>query len=162
MAVLVGALLIFAVVASATGNGPMMRSPLTFVIFAAYALLQIVCIALYDFGLNIRKTGFYFLHIGMLVMLVGFLAYIISGEYYNLNFSVGENYNGFYTSEGRYVDFGFGISVNDFTVEKPTSIDISVTDFELPLSISADFLTRSALRYSVKVIPVDVLNKRQK
>ena len=42
MAVLVGALLIFAVVASATGNGPMMRSPLTFVIFAAYALLQIV------------------------------------------------------------------------------------------------------------------------
>ena len=118
MAVLVGALLIFAVVASATGNGPMMRSPLTFVIFAAYALLQIVCIALYDFGLNIRKTGFYFLHIGMLVMLVGFLAYIISGEYYNLNFSVGEYYNGFYTSEGRYVDFGFGISVNDFTVEK--------------------------------------------
>lgn len=118
LAALATALLVMGIVASARDDGTLMHSVPTLVIFSIYALLQILCLALYDFGLTPYKIGFYLLHLGILVMLVGFLSYVIAGEYYNLSFSVGEGYDGFYKENGDYESFGFGISVDDFTVEK--------------------------------------------
>lgn len=118
LAALATALLIMGIIASARDDGSMMHSIPTLVIFSIYALLQIACLALYDFGLTPYKIGFYLLHLGLLVMLVGFLSYVIAGEYYNLSFSVGEGYDGFYKEDGDYEGFGFGISIDNFTVEK--------------------------------------------
>lgn len=118
LAILCALLLCFATVATVRGDGSMMHSAPTLIIFSAYALLQIACIALFDFGLTPKKIGFYLLHLGLLVMLVGFLVYIISGEYYTLSFSVGEGYNGFYKEDGDYESFGFGMSIESFEVEK--------------------------------------------
>lgn len=118
LSLLCALLLCMSIVATARGDGDMMHSIPTLVIFSVYALLQIACIALFEFGLTPKKIGFYLLHLGLLVMLVGFLVYVISGEYYTLSFSVGEGYSGFYKEDGDYEAFGFGMSIESFEVEK--------------------------------------------
>ena len=122
MLVLVGSLTVSAITATVKDDGTSMHSWPTLLIFSIYALVQIVCLAMYDYRPKIYKIGFALVHAGILVMLVGFLAYNISGEYYTLNFTVGEGYDGFYTQnddgEDEYYEFGFGVEIDKFTVEK--------------------------------------------
>ncbi len=82
LAVLVGVILLAAVIASFTGDNGLFAGDgntlaslwFPIALLGVYALVQIGCLTLYHFGVNVYKIGFAVLHIGILVMLVGFLA----------------------------------------------------------------------------------------
>lgn len=126
LAVLVGLLLAVAVVASFTGDNSLLTGDgssiasvwFPIAILGVYALVQIGCLALYQFGVNVYKIGFAVLHIGILVMLVGFLAGAIGGEKYYQTFVVGQYRSSLVKDDGSYYDPGFDIGVTNFTVER--------------------------------------------
>lgn len=91
---------------------------LPILLFSAYALLQIACLALYRFGLSVYRIGFVLLHVGILVMLVGFLVGALGGKQSYFNLTTGTSYGGYYDSDNNYQNFGFTVEVSDFTVEK--------------------------------------------
>lgn len=143
LSVLVGIFLLIAVCASFagdssifTGDGESLLSQwVPLILFSAYAVIQVICLALYRFGFGVYKIGFALLHIGILVMLVGFLAGALGGEQSYFNLTTGSYYDGYYDSNGNYNNLGFGIRITDFTVEKYESgsdkyyhADLTITD----------------------------------
>lgn len=114
-------MIIGTIVSTAMGDASVLTGGLAALIFALFAILQVVCLAVYKPGVSLYKIGFYLLHAGLLVMLVGFLAYAVAGE--QLNVEVPVNSNGsFYTSvqneDGASTELGFGFRISKFTLEK--------------------------------------------
>lgn len=114
-------MIIGTIAATAKGDASVLTGGLAAVVFAVFAILQVICLAIYKPGISLYKIGFYLLHAGLLVMLVGFLAYAVAGE--QLNVEVPVNSSGsFYTSvqneEGETTDLGFGMRISKFTLEK--------------------------------------------
>lgn len=143
LSVLVGLFLLVAVCASFSGDnsllagdGNSVRSQwVPLILFSAYAVIQVICLALYRFGFGVYKIGFVLLHAGLLVMLVGFLAGALGGEESYFNLVTGSYYDGYYDSDNNYNSLGFGIQITDFTVEKYDSgsdkyyhADLLITD----------------------------------
>lgn len=115
-------IMVIAVIAvSASGDNELLKGPLTFIIFGIYFVIQVGCILLMKPSLSIYKAGFYLLHIGVPLILIGLLMFEMFGE--TLSANVPENSNGAaYTRLQRedqtFAEFGFGIRLNQFTVEK--------------------------------------------
>lgn len=121
LSVLTLLMIIGTIVAITKGDSSVLTDGLAALVFAVFAIVQVICLALYKPGISLYKIGFYLLHAGLLVVLVGFLAYAVAGE--QLNVEVPVNSTGsFYTSvqreDGESVDLGFGIRVSKFTLEK--------------------------------------------
>lgn len=69
---------------------------------------------------NAKKIGFYLLHIGMVVFLVGSLVYSIFGEYANVSVPVSSSatFSSIEKENGDKIDLGFEFGVTNFKVEK--------------------------------------------
>lgn len=91
-------------------------------LFSVFFIVQVICIAMYKPKFTVYKIGFYVLHFGLLLMLVGFLAYYISGESLNINVPVDKNvgYNKIEKVEddgtSTIIDIGFYLTVEDFKI----------------------------------------------
>lgn len=122
MALLTAVLLIVVIAVSATGDNGALKGPGVIAVFAVYVVIQVVCIVFMKPQLSVYKIGFYALHIGVVVMLVGFALFELGGQSHYVNIPVdSSSKNGFdriQTEDGSLVSLGFGVKLNNFTVEK--------------------------------------------
>lgn len=121
LSVLVLLMIVGAVVAVVQGDAEALTGGLAFVVFALFAALQVICLSVYKPGLTLYKIGFYLLHGGLLLMLVGFLAYALAGEQLNVDVpvnSAGSFYSSVQNEEGEMTSLGFGLRIDKFRVEK--------------------------------------------
>lgn len=118
MAVLTALMLGASVVAVFTKETAIYTSPVFIVGAVLFLILQIACIIRFPF--RIRKIGFYICHIGIVVTLLGAFA---SGLWmretrFNIPVDPGSAFGVVQNEDGTDLDFGFQISVSDFSVEK--------------------------------------------
>lgn len=142
-------LAVAAVVAAVTGSIEIYTGGLAAVIFVIFAILQIVCLAVYQPALTPYKVGFYLLHIGLLILLAGLAAYELAGESLTVQVPVsesGSSYSSVQDEDGESIDLGFAFKIKDFKVEKYESgndkyyrADVVFTDTET-LRQSEDYL----------------------
>lgn len=95
-----------------------MSSWVMVVTLGIFTVLMIVCILLEKF--HIRKMGFYLLHIGLVLLLIGCFAYFMNGQKYTLTFQ--RDPNNYYmvtapVEDGEPLDLGMDIKIMDTTVE---------------------------------------------
>ena len=120
MAVLTLVLLIAVIVVSNTGENEQMKGPLVVTLFVIYAVLQTVCVVFMKPKLSVYRIGFYVLHVGIVVMLVGFALYEIAGQSLHVNVPVnssGDVYTQIQNEDKSFTDLGFGIRLNNFSVD---------------------------------------------
>ena len=90
-------------------------------VFVAFAIVQIVCLALYQPALSVYKIGFYLMHVGLLILLAGLGAYALGGESITVQVPISEtgNYYRYVQNEnGEDIDLGFAFKLDKFTLEK--------------------------------------------
>lgn len=110
-----------ALAAAASGNIDVLTGGLAVGVFVIFAILQIICLALYQPAWTVYKIGFYLLHVGLLILLAGLAAFTISGESITVQVPIDENgsyYSYVQNEEGEEIDLGFGFKLDDFAVEK--------------------------------------------
>ena len=120
MAVLILVMAIAVIAVSLSGDVGLLKGPMMIGIFVIYAVLQAVCLVYMKPSLSVYKAGFYLLHFGMLVMLLGFLLFEIFGISLYANVPVnssGSVYPAITREDGSKQELGFGIRLNNFTVE---------------------------------------------
>ena len=123
--IIMGALTLIMVIAviavSASGDNDLLKGPFTAAILGVYLVIQIACIILMKPSLSIYKVGFYLLHIGLPLILFGLFLFEAMGETLSANVpenSTGSAYTRLQRENGSFAEFGFGIRLNQFTVEK--------------------------------------------
>lgn len=122
LTVLIFVLLCMTAYATVTHNTDIFFSKFNIFLFALFFVIQVICIALYKPKFTVYRIGFYVMHFGLLIMLVGFLAYYISGEelYTSIPVDKTKAYPGITKVDNdkeTYIDFGFHITVEDFRIE---------------------------------------------
>lgn len=159
-------LTVFTVIDSIKGTSntqdSIFKSVLTVFVFAAYVLIQIICLFNIKPKFTFYHSGFYILHIGLILLLIGCFTYYISGD--KVTVSVPVNKNSIYSEIKRQepdkngndmLKLGFAIGVSDFYVERYTAEDgIEGTDkhYEATLMIMSDG------ERDIKSIPLTVNN----
>ncbi len=121
LAVLSLLMLIGTIVSVINGSTDLFTGGLAAVIFSVFTLIQIICLAVYKQGVSLYKIGFYLLHGGLLLMMVGFLAYAVAGDSMNVDVPVnadGSIYTSIQAESGETTDLGFGLKVDSFVLEK--------------------------------------------
>gem|GEM_PF-2071732 len=120
MAAITVLMVAFSIYATVSSDASVLSGPVTYVIFGIYFLVQVVCICLYKPGASVYKIGFYFTHVGILVLLIGVLLFIMFGK--SVYSSVPVNADGQYYAaikgEEETIDLGFGIKIDTLTVEQ--------------------------------------------
>lgn len=109
------------VVAVIQGDVSILTGGLASTVFVIFAIVQIVCITLYQPGRSVYKIGFYLMHIGLLVLLAGLAAYALAGDSITVQVPIsqtGNYYRYVQNEDGEEVDLGFAFKLTDFTVEK--------------------------------------------
>jgi len=82
-----------------------------------FALTQIICIITQKF--SFKKIGFYLLHIGLIAFLLGNFMYFMKGQLVEMVMPIdGMSYSSIKKDTGEFIDLGFGISINEFNLEK--------------------------------------------
>jgi len=105
------------------------NSPFVVFLFAAYVAIQVVCIFNIKGKLTMYRIGFYVLHCGLVIMLVGMFVYYIKGDkIVNVPVPVdGSTYSRIQrtaeetdskASDSNFVDLDFALGFSDFKVEK--------------------------------------------
>lgn len=121
MGVLTLVMIAVVIAASVSGTNTLLTNgPTVFIIFGVYFVIQIACLLLMRPSLSIYKAGFYILHTGVLLMLIGLFLFEVFGETLSANVpenSAGAVYTRLQREDGSFADFGFGIRLNNFTVE---------------------------------------------
>ena len=120
MALLAAVMLITVIAVSASGDNGVLKGPLVIGTFGIYFVMQLVCLLIMKPSLSIYKAGFYLLHIGMLILLIGFLLFEIFGISLYANVpvnSTGNVYPAITKEDGTTQELGFGIRLNNFKVE---------------------------------------------
>ena len=120
MAVMTAVLLVLNVYFTVSGDDRIYKSALIYIIFGIYFVIQLVCLFLVRPGFSIYKVGFYLVHAGILIMLVGFLLGSMFGKMLPTYVPVdplGSVHAGMYDRDGEFVDFGFGFKFTDFKAE---------------------------------------------
>ncbi len=105
------------------GNGKSEIFTSVWVVFllTAFAVLQLFCLFMMKPALTLKKIGFYLLHFGLVLFLGGSFIFYIFGETIPVYIPVRENvtYSKIQRQDsGEVVDLGFGLGVDNFTVEK--------------------------------------------
>ncbi len=129
-------------------DGSIFKSVWVIFVFAAYVLIQLICLFNIKPNFSIYRCGFYLLHIGLVLLLTGCFVYYISGD--KVNVSVPVESNTIYSEIKRQepdkngndmLKLGFGLGVSDFKVERYSEEDgVEGTDkyYEATLMIMAD------------------------
>lgn len=93
------------------------NKPLVVALLALYCIMQLLC--LFTHKLNVKSIGFFFLHGGIVLFLVGNFIYLLIGTTVNISIPVDNTpYSTIVNKDAKYIDLGFNISVNDFNVIK--------------------------------------------
>lgn len=94
-------------------------------LLAAFTALQIICLFSRKPKLSVYRIGFFVMHAGIVLFLIGSFIYYVSGDKLTVSIPVepGKQYSRIKRSEeapGKelFVDLGFDIGVSDFKVEK--------------------------------------------
>lgn len=114
-------LAIGAAAAALTGSIDVLAGGLAVGVFVIFAILQIVCLALYQPALTVYRIGFYLLHVGLLILLAGLAAYSVAGESITVQVPINENgnyYSYVQNEEGEEIDLGFAFKLDSFKLEK--------------------------------------------
>ncbi len=109
------------VIAVIQGDVGILTGGLAAAVFAVFAILQIICITLYQPELSVYKIGFYLMHVGLLILLAGLAAFAIAGESITVQVPVDNQADGYrfvQNEEGEEIDLGFAFRLDSFTVEK--------------------------------------------
>ena len=88
LAVLTFALMIVAIIGS-SGKTDIFNSKIIYVILGALAISTLIGIVIFDPKFTVKTFGFYLLHMGIIIFLLGQLIYSISG--YKVNVSISED-----------------------------------------------------------------------
>lgn len=138
MAVLTAVLVIMSVVSTVTGSSEIFSEPAVYMIFGIYFAVQVICVFLMRPTASVYRIGFYFIHVGIPIMLIGFALYGIFGKTLYSNVPVDSNglfYTGINDENGIKNDLGFGFKADTFEIEhyesgseKYYGADISVYD----------------------------------
>lgn len=120
MAMLTLLTVIAAVIVSASSDSELLKGPLMTGVFAVYVIVQVVCLFFAKPQLSVYSIGFYLMHIGIPLMLAGFMMYGFFGMSLYANVPVdsrGNVYPAITREDGSIEQLGFGIRLNNFTVE---------------------------------------------
>lgn len=117
-------------------------------VFAAFVLIQLVCLFTLKPRFSVYYVGFYLLHIGLVLTLVGCFVYYLVGDVVNVSIPVDRTavYSEILREEpdssgNTTLKLGFGLGVTDFKVEKYTEeTGVTGTDkhYEATLQILAN------------------------
>ena len=124
MALLTVIMAVIVAAVSSSGNNEALKGPAVIGIFGVYFAVQLVCLFAMKPSASIYKVGFYLLHAGMLVLLVGFMLFEIFGISLHANVpvnSTGSVYHAITKEDGATQELGFGIRLNNFKVENYAS-----------------------------------------
>ena len=142
-------LAIASIVAAATGDISILTGGLAALVFIVFAVLQIICLAIYQPALTPYKVGFYCMHIGLLLILAGLAAFELAGNDMTVQVPVSESgayYDNIKNEDGETIDLGFAFKVTDFAIEKYESgadkyyrADVAFTD-PTTLAVEKDYL----------------------
>ncbi|MBR5295964.1 MAG: cytochrome c biogenesis protein ResB [Clostridia bacterium] len=122
-------LMVITVVVSFSGTSgteeSFFKSPWIVFVFAAYVFIQILCLFSLKPKFTLYRAGFYALHIGLVLFLVGSFLFYIGGDSLNVSVPVGQNmmYNEVRRNpvpEGKSANLrlDFYLGVADFKVER--------------------------------------------
>ncbi|MBO5778033.1 MAG: cytochrome c biogenesis protein ResB [Clostridia bacterium] len=149
MLILTVVLAIASVVAAALGDISLFTGGLAAIVFIVFAILQIICLAVYQPGFTPYKIGFYLMHIGLLILLAGLAAFELAGNDMTVQVPVSESgayYDNIKNENGDTIDLGYAFKITDFTVEKYPSgadkyyrADVAFTD-PTTLAVNNDYL----------------------
>ncbi len=120
MAVLTLMTLVAVTAVSVSSDTQLLKGPLMIGIFAVYVVLQFVCLFFTKPQISAYKIGFYLMHVGVPLMLIGFMLYELFGMSLYANVPVdsrGNVYPAITKEDGSVQQLGFGIRLNNFTVE---------------------------------------------
>lgn len=133
MAIL-SAIIFFTTLVYALSGENLFKTPLTAVLLVVFGVLTLVCICISSVGgNNIYKIGFFVLHGGLVILIIGFLIYGIMGEKYNISIYCGDkvydSINDTTSPDGeKIIDLGFRFRLDGVYAEyhlddqgKPTS-----------------------------------------
>ncbi len=149
MLILTVVLAIGSIAAAALGDITLFTGGLAALVFIAFAILQIVCLAVYQPGWTPYKIGFYLMHVGLLILLAGLAAFELAGNDMTVQVPVSESgayYDNIKNEDGDTIDLGYAFKITDFTVEKYPSgadkyyrADVAFTD-PTTLAVKNDYL----------------------
>ena len=91
MLILTVILAIGSIAAAATGDISILEGGLAALLFIAFAILQIICLAVYQPGCTPYKIGFYLMHVGLLVLLAGLAGFELAGNDMTVQVPVSES-----------------------------------------------------------------------
>jgi cytochrome c biogenesis factor len=101
------------------GDQDVFSSPAVYLSLGLMALITVIGIIFYDPKKAIRAIGFYLLHAGIVLFLLGQLVYTVAG--YKVNVSMQENsrdsYDKIKTANGEILELGFELGMGEFTAE---------------------------------------------
>ncbi|MBE6544393.1 MAG: cytochrome c biogenesis protein ResB [Ruminococcaceae bacterium] len=132
MAVL-SAIIFFTSLFYALSGENLFKTPLTAVLLVVFGVLTLVCVCISTVGGGvIYKIGFYVLHGGLVLLIIGFLIYGALGDKYNVSvYADGKYYNSIMDTtkgEDKLVELGFYFRLDGVQTEyhlgddgKPTS-----------------------------------------
>ena len=112
-------LLFFVTLAGSFGDQDVFSSPAVYLSLGLIALITVIGIIFYDPRKVVRAIGFYLLHAGIVLFLLGQLVYTVAG--YKVNVSMLENgrdsYDKIKTANGEILELGFELGMGEFTAE---------------------------------------------
>lgn len=107
----------------ASSGTNLFATPLTAVLLILFAVITVVCLCItVAKGRFLYKAGFYILHVGLVIAILGFLIYGIAGKKYDVNvFCDGKYYSAIndvsQSSEGELVNLDFYFRLDDTYAE---------------------------------------------
>lgn len=119
---MLGITVVFLVMAVLTSFGSDInwKSPLTTVLLAAGGFFTFISVFMRKPTKNIIKDlGFYAMHLGLVVMLVGFALFELAGDTVSANVPIGSDtfYSNIGRENGEICELGFNFRVTDFSID---------------------------------------------
>lgn len=122
-------LMIITIIVSAAGTSgteeSLFRSVWVVFVFAAYVFIQILCIFSLKPKFTLYRAGFYAMHIGLVLFLVGCFVYYIAGDVVNVSVPIDSTAmyneikrNSAEEGESETLKLDFYLGVSDFSVER--------------------------------------------
>ncbi len=107
---------------SAVGGGSGVFSAVWVIfLFAAFVALQVICLCKMKPSLKLHRIGFYILHFGLVLFLIGAFIYYSFGDKLTVHIPVNaQTYSQIQREENpeEFTDLGFGMGISDFKSEQ--------------------------------------------
>jgi predicted membrane channel-forming protein YqfA (hemolysin III family) len=119
MAAITAVLMILTIISpSSTDSKSLFANWFMVIILGVFCVVQLVCVFTGKF--SAKRLGFYLLHIGLVLFLVGSFMYFVSGEKIPVHMTVqkDQTYSTIQRSDDSKVNLGFDIGITDFKFEQ--------------------------------------------